>query len=152
MSTSTAVRGPDERTRLLQDANGASSTSHAIPDHAAHDGSAEEAGNMQEKHKFTPGSLKFWMLVLSYSSLLFLFSSNATGITTMYFAIAETLQAYQDAATWMTASYMVGLIAHHQVYHEAENQCIRLQAPARRRLLEDYPRYSSQQMSSWQQP
>lgn len=104
MSASSSSHRASERTPLLQDGAEVPSSSHGNADHHAE----EEAGKEpQEKSSLSPGSFKFWMLVLSYSSLLFLFSSNATGITTMYFAIAETLQAYQNAATWMTASYMV---------------------------------------------
>jgi hypothetical protein len=105
MSASAANCRTDERTPLLHGGAAAPPSLHA---HGNADHRDEEAGkDTQEKNSLSPGSFKLWMLVLSYSSLLFLFSSNATGITTMYFAIAETLQAYQNAATWMTASYMV---------------------------------------------
>lgn len=103
MSGSSSSHRASERTPLLQDGAEVPSSLHGNADHRAGEAGTEP----QEKSSLSPGSFKFWMLVLSYSSLLFLFSSNATGITTMYFAIAETLQAYQNAATWMTASYMV---------------------------------------------
>lgn len=104
-----SVPRANERTPLLQDGN-ASVSSRQSADHQIYEQQveAEETGKTQQKKpSLSPGDFKFWMLMFSYSSLLFLFSSNATAITTMYFAIAETLQAYQNAATWMTASYMV---------------------------------------------
>lgn len=100
-SESAPKQRANERTPLLRDGN-------ADDDHHVDGRQAEETGNQeQEKQTLGASNVKFWLLMLSYSSLLFLFSSNATAITTMYFAIAETLEAYHNAATWMTASYMV---------------------------------------------
>lgn len=94
---------PNEQTPLLRDSQTA--VDHH---HVAHEEGRSASQAQQEKQRLPATSLKLWLLILAYSSLLFLFSSNATGITTMYAAIAETLEAYQNAATWMTASYMVG--------------------------------------------
>jgi hypothetical protein len=93
-----------ERTPLL--ANAASTETDELVDHH---GSRTVLGAKQvQQQELSPMSISFWLLMLAYSILLFLFSSNMSGITTMYFAIAETLQAYHNAATWMIASYMVG--------------------------------------------
>lgn len=92
----------DERTRLLPPDHASSALVSADRGHAA-----AASGQTEKQQQLSFASFKFWLLVLSYSSLLFLFSSNATMITTMLFAIAEELEAYQNAATWMTASYMV---------------------------------------------
>lgn len=105
MTTGPSTSIPNEQSPLLQHHRGAADPA----DHQHYDVNNDNThGQVQQQRQSLPAtSFKLWMLILAYSSLLFLFSSNATGITTMYASIAETLSAYHNAATWMTASYMV---------------------------------------------
>ncbi|KAK9898539.1 MFS general substrate transporter [Cystobasidium minutum MCA 4210] len=105
MTTGPSTSIPNEQSPLLQHHRGAADPA----DHQHYDVNNDNThGQVQQQRQSLPAtSFKLWMLILAYSSLLFLFSSNATGITTMYASIAETLSAYHNAATWMTASYMI---------------------------------------------